>query len=90
MKKAALFVTSALCAFAQPAFAQDAPQADDAVADEGEIYKQVAFNTPLQAAGTGSLAHQKEFGSATSFSSQLFSAFLGEPRTYGVTARFRF
>lgn len=53
-------------------------------------YQQVAFNTPLQAAGTGSRAHQQEFGSATSFSSQLFSSFLAEPRTYGVTARFRF
>jgi iron complex outermembrane recepter protein len=55
-----------------------------------ENYQQVAFNTPLQAAGTGSRAHQQEFGSATSFSSQLFSAFLGEPRTWGLTARYRF
>jgi iron complex outermembrane recepter protein len=55
-----------------------------------EDYQQVAFNTPLQAAGTGSRAHQQEFGSATSFSSQLFSAFLGEPRTWGLTARYRF
>jgi iron complex outermembrane recepter protein len=53
-------------------------------------YQQVAFNTPLQAAGTGSLAHQQEFGSATSFSGQVFSAFLGEPRTYGLTARVKF
>jgi iron complex outermembrane recepter protein len=53
-------------------------------------YDQVAFNTPLQASGTGSLAHQKEFGSATSFSSQLFSAFLSEPRTFGVTVRGKF
>lgn len=53
-------------------------------------YQQVAFNTPLQAAGTGSRAHQQEFGSATSFSSQVFSAFLGEPRTFGITARYRF
>jgi iron complex outermembrane recepter protein len=53
-------------------------------------YDQVAFNTPLQASGTGSLAHQKEFGSATSFSSQLFSAFLSEPRTFGVTLRGKF
>lgn len=37
MKKATLFVTSALCAFVQPALAQDVPQADDAVADTGEI-----------------------------------------------------
>jgi iron complex outermembrane recepter protein len=55
-----------------------------------EDYQQVAFNTPLQSAGTGSRAHQQEFGTATSFSSQLFSAFLGEPRTWGITARYRF
>ena len=53
-------------------------------------YDQVAFNTPLQASGTGSLAHQKEFGSATSYSSQLFSAFLSEPRTFGLTVRGKF
>ena len=53
-------------------------------------YDQVAFNTPLQASGTGSLAHQKEFGSPTSYSSQLFSAFLSEPRTFGVTLRGKF
>ena len=53
-------------------------------------YQQVAFNTPLQAAGSGTRATQQEFGTATSFSSQLFSSFLGEPRTYGVTARFKF
>jgi outer membrane receptor protein involved in Fe transport len=53
-------------------------------------YDQVAFNSPLQASGTGSLAHQKEFGTATSFSSQLFSAFLSEPRTFGVTLRGKF
>jgi iron complex outermembrane recepter protein len=37
MRKAALFVTSALYALSQPAFAQDAPQAEDAVAESGEI-----------------------------------------------------
>ncbi|MBJ7253761.1 MAG: TonB-dependent receptor [Sphingomonadaceae bacterium] len=53
-------------------------------------YDQVAFNSPLQASGTGSLAQQKEFGSATSYSSQLFSAFLSEPRTVGITLRGKF
>ena len=53
-------------------------------------YDQVAFNTPLQAAGSASRAHQKAFGSATSFSAQTFSAFLGEPRTYGLTLRGKF
>ncbi len=53
-------------------------------------YDQVAFNTPLQAAGTGSRAHQQQFGTATSFSGQTFSSFLAEPRTFGVTGRFKF
>jgi outer membrane receptor protein involved in Fe transport len=53
-------------------------------------YQQVAINSPLQAAGSGSLAHQQELGTATSYSSQLFSSFLGEPRTWGVTAKFKF
>lgn len=53
-------------------------------------YDQVAFNSPLQASGTSSLAQQKEFGTATSYSSQLFSAFLSEPRTLGVTVRGKF
>jgi outer membrane receptor protein involved in Fe transport len=51
-------------------------------------YDQVAFNSPLQASGTGSRAHVQELGSA--FSAQLFSAFLAEPRTYGITLRGRF
>jgi outer membrane receptor protein involved in Fe transport len=49
-------------------------------------YQQVAFNTPFQ--GAGSIAQTQAFG--TSPANQLFSSFLAEPRTYGVTARFRF
>jgi outer membrane receptor protein involved in Fe transport len=48
-------------------------------------YTQVAFNTPFQ--GAGSIAQTQAFGSV---GNQLFSAFLAEPRTYGVTGRFRF
>jgi iron complex outermembrane receptor protein len=48
-------------------------------------YTQVAFNTPFQ--GSGSIAQTQAFGSV---SNQLFSAFLAEPRTFGVTGRFRF
>ena len=51
-------------------------------------YDQVAFNSPLQAAGSGSRAHVQELGAP--FSAQLFSAFLAEPRTFGITGRFRF
>jgi iron complex outermembrane recepter protein len=48
-------------------------------------YTQVAFNSPLQ--GSGSVAQvQAVGGSAT----QLFSAYLAEPRTYGITLRGKF
>ncbi len=49
-------------------------------------YEQVAFNTPFQ--GSGSLASTIKLG--TSPSNQIFSAFLAEPRTYGLTLRTRF
>ena len=49
-------------------------------------YEQVAFNAPFQ--GSGSLASTIRLG--TSPSNQIFSAFLAEPRTYGVTVRTRF
>ena len=50
-------------------------------------YAQVAFNTPFQA-GTGSAP----FNDANHYPGgrQLFSPFLGEPRTYGVTLRGKF
>ncbi|HTU13248.1 MAG TPA: TonB-dependent receptor [Allosphingosinicella sp.] len=51
-------------------------------------YQQVAFNTPFQ--GSNSVAHIQNFGGATAFSNQLFSSFLAEPRTFGITGRFRF
>ncbi|HWT12155.1 MAG TPA: TonB-dependent receptor, partial [Allosphingosinicella sp.] len=52
-------------------------------------YQQVAFNAPFQ--GSNSRAQIQRFG-APSFATanQLFASFLAEPRTYGVTARFRF
>lgn len=49
-------------------------------------YTQVAFNTPLQ--GSGSVAHVQQAGAASA--TQLFSAYLAEPRTYGVTLRGKF
>jgi len=49
-------------------------------------YAQVAFNTPFQAgAGTAPFVDPQFPGGR-----QIFSAFLGEPRTYGITGRFRF
>jgi iron complex outermembrane recepter protein len=52
-------------------------------------YQQVAFNTPFQ--GANSTAHVEQFGAAGAPSAnQIFSTFLAEPRTYGITGRFRF
>jgi iron complex outermembrane recepter protein len=48
-------------------------------------YQQVTFDAPLQ--GGGTRRQTQQFGTATN---QLFGAFLAEPRTYGVTARFKF
>jgi outer membrane receptor protein involved in Fe transport len=48
-------------------------------------YQQVAFNAPFQ--GAGSLAQVQRFGGV---GNQIFSSFLAEPRTYGVTVRKRF
>ena len=55
-----------------------------------EEYTQVAFNTPVQ--GANSRAHITHFGANQGFANatQLFSAYLAEPRTYGITGRFRF
>ena len=50
-----------------------------------EEYKQIAFDAPLQ--GSGTVAATRNFGTP---STQLFGAFLAEPRTYGVTVRTRF
>jgi outer membrane receptor protein involved in Fe transport len=48
-------------------------------------YQQVAFNSPFQ--GANSSAQTVQFGQTAN---QLFSSFLAEPRTYGITGRFRF
>ncbi|GGB17210.1 TonB-dependent receptor [Sphingomonas metalli] len=48
-------------------------------------YIQVAFNSPFQ--GAGSIANTQRFGSVAN---ALYSAYLAEPRTYGVTLRSRF
>ncbi len=48
-------------------------------------YQQVAFNSPFQ--GANSSAQTARFGQTAN---QLFSSFLAEPRTYGLTVRGRF
>ncbi|HEY5712095.1 MAG TPA: TonB-dependent receptor [Allosphingosinicella sp.] len=52
-------------------------------------YQQVAFNAPFQ--GANSRGQVTAFG-APSFATanQLFASFLAEPRTFGITGRFRF
>jgi hypothetical protein len=49
-------------------------------------YAQVAFNTPFQAGATAPPFVDPQFPGGR----QVFSAFLAEPRTYGITGRFRF
>ncbi|WP_435418501.1 TonB-dependent receptor [Parerythrobacter aurantius] len=49
-------------------------------------YSQVAFNTPFQAGTTAAPFVDPVYPGGR----QLFSQFLAEPRTYGVTARFNF
>lgn len=54
-------------------------------------YKQVVFSEPLQGGGSGGLpgtsAAVTAFGTS---STQVFGAFLGEPRTWGATLRWQF
>jgi iron complex outermembrane recepter protein len=56
-------------------------------------YQQVAFSTPFQGSGpnNNTVAQVTQFGAPNNaFASQLFSSFLAEPRTFGITGRFRF
>lgn len=56
-------------------------------------YQQVAFSTPFQGSGpnNNSVAQVVQVGSPNNaFANQLFSSFLAEPRTFGITGRFRF
>ncbi|PAX09278.1 TonB-dependent receptor [Sphingomonas lenta] len=58
-------------------------------------YTQVAFNSPFQAVGTGPVAPTSPLAGTFPLAqypggTQIFSAFLAEPRTYGLTGRFRF
>jgi outer membrane receptor protein involved in Fe transport len=52
-------------------------------------YQQVAFNSPFQ--GANSRGQVQAFGApGFATANQLFSSFLAEPRTYGITLRGRF
>ena len=50
-----------------------------------EQYQQVAFNAPFQ--GAGSVANVQSFGGVAN---QIYTSYLAEPRTYGVTLRTNF
>ena len=51
-----------------------------------EDYAQVAFNSPFQAGTTSAPFVDPQYPGGR----QIFSQFLAEPRTYGITGRFRF
>ena len=58
-------------------------------------YTQVAFNSPFQATTSGPVASTSPLSAAYPANlypggTQIFSAFLAEPRTYGVTLRAKF
>lgn len=56
-------------------------------------YQQVSFDAPLQGGNSPASPVSAGVNSARRFgtsSTQLYGAFLAEPRTYGVTARFKF
>ncbi|PTQ13373.1 TonB-dependent receptor [Sphingomonas oleivorans] len=53
------------------------------------LYKQVAFDAPVQPGGAFNTARGVAQGYQAT-GTQLYGAFLAEPRTYGVTARTRF
>jgi outer membrane receptor protein involved in Fe transport len=52
-------------------------------------YSQVAFNSPLQSSSPNNQS-SSQLGRFGTMSNQLFSAYLAEPRTYGITVRGRF
>lgn len=52
-------------------------------------YTQVAFNSPLQSSSPNNQS-TGQLGRFGTMSNQLFSAYLAEPRTYGVTVRGKF
>jgi outer membrane receptor protein involved in Fe transport len=51
-----------------------------------KAYSQVAFNTPFQAGGAGAPFVDPQYPGGR----EIFSQFLAEPRTYGVTLRGKF
>ena len=55
-----------------------------------EKFEQVIFNSPLQSSGPNNHSVAQLGRSGATMTNQLFSAYMGEPRTYGVTLRGKF
>jgi len=55
-----------------------------------EKYTQVVFNSPLQSSGPNNQSYSQLGRSGATMSNQLFSAYMAEPRTYGITLRGKF
>ncbi|MFT3967042.1 MAG: TonB-dependent receptor [Sphingobium sp.] len=52
-------------------------------------YSQVIFNSPLQSTGPNNQSVAQLNGTTSAMANQLFSGYIGEPRTYGVTLRWK-
>ncbi len=55
-----------------------------------EKYTQVVFNSPLQSSGPNNQSYAQLGRAGATMTNQLFSAYLAEPRTYGITLRGKF
>jgi outer membrane receptor protein involved in Fe transport len=55
-----------------------------------EKYTQVVFNSPLQSTGPNNQSTAQLGRGTTTMTNQLFSAYMAEPRTYGITLRGKF
>ncbi|MBO9670271.1 MAG: TonB-dependent receptor [Sphingobium sp.] len=55
-----------------------------------ERYTQVVFNSPLQSSGPNNQSTAQLGRGGVTMTNQLFSAYMAEPRTYGVTLRGKF
>ena len=55
-----------------------------------ERYSQVIFNSPLQSSGPNNQSVDQLGRAGATMTNQLFSSYLAEPRTYGITLRGKF
>jgi len=55
-----------------------------------EDYSQVIFNSPVQSTGPNNQSIAQLGRNGATMTNQMFSSFLAEPRTYGITLRGKF